>query len=393
MFKILVIDDDPVIRLILQNILQSQNYQVQIAESGEIGVQIAKQWQPALVICDWLMPGIDGLEVCRQIKAEPSLSTLFFILLSTRSDLNDRVTGLDTGADDFLTKPIESVELLARVRAGLRLYQSAQELQQLAKDLQLQKQRLEAEFSEAIEYVTSLLPRPLTGPIRSDSIFVPSKQLGGDFFDFYWLDPDYLTFYLLDVSGHGLGAALLSVSIQNLLRSQSLPGVNFYRPEDVLEGLNEVFQMSEQNPRYFSLWYGIYNRVQQRLSYASAGHPPAVLFSAGDASPHMQILKTRGAPIGMVSETQYVTAHCQITLPSTLYVFSDGAYDLQQAADITWGLDQLIQLLMQHYTHERPLTELLTEIQTKTGTDLFNDDLSVLQLQFMAQNDSTVVVK
>lgn len=393
MFKILVIDDDPVIRLILQNTLQSQNYQVQVAANGEDGVQIAKQWQPALVICDWLMPSIDGLEVCRQIKAEPTLTTLFFILLSSRSDLNDRVTGLDTGADDFLTKPIESVELLARVRAGLRLYQSAQDLQQLAQDLQLQKQRLEAELLEAAEYVTSLLPQPLTGPIRSEALFVPSKQLGGDFFDYYWLDPDYLTFYLLDVSGHGLGAALLSVSIQNLLRSQSLPGVNFYRPEDVLRGLNEVFQMSEQNPRYFSVWYGIYNRIQQRLSYASAGHPPAVLFSEGDSMPQMQTLKTRGAPIGMLAEAKYLSAQCQISLPSRLFIFSDGAYDLQQSIKVPWGLDPLIQLLKRYSLEDRPLTALLPEIQAVTGSDTFEDDLSVLQLQFIAQKASTVAVK
>lgn len=122
MFKILIIDDDPVIQRILQKTLQDQGYAVFTANSGETGIEVANQIQPALIICDWLMPGIDGLTVCRRIKATSNLSTTFFILLTARSDVEDRVKGLDTGADDFLAKPIEVAELHARVRAGLRLY-------------------------------------------------------------------------------------------------------------------------------------------------------------------------------------------------------------------------------------------------------------------------------
>ncbi|MCU0527458.1 MAG: SpoIIE family protein phosphatase [Elainella sp. Prado103] len=380
MSKILIIDDDPVIRIILETTLQEQGYDVRSVESGEAGLATAIQWQPALVICDWLMPGLDGLTVCRQLKAQVH-ATPFFILLSSRSELDDRVRGLDAGADDFLTKPIEIVEMLARVRAGLRLYQSAQQLQQLAADLQRQKQHLEAELAEAAEYVTSLLPKPMTGVVTSQAVFVPSKQLGGDCFDFYWLDPDYLMFYLLDVSGHGLGSALLSVSIQNLLRSQALPGINFYRPEDVLRGLNDIFQMNDQNPRYFSLWYGIYNRVQNRLTYASAGHPPAILL-AGQNPPQIQSLKTRGAPVGMMADTKYVSAQCQIELPSTLFLFSDGAYDFQRHQP--WSLDRLIELLVDHHRYETALASLPAEIQTCVAIDSFEDDLSILQFQFKA---------
>jgi phosphoserine phosphatase RsbU/P len=382
MFKILIIDDDPIIQLVLCKTLREQGYEVISAASGEAGVEQAQQQRPALVICDWLMPGIDGLEVCRRIKAEPSLTGTFFIVLTSRNNVGDRVLGLDMGADDILSKPIEVGELLARVRAGLRLYQSSQELQRLAADLQSQKQQLEAELSEARDYVKSLLPAPLEGPVCTESLFIPSQQLGGDCFDYYWLDPDYLMFYLLDVSGHGLGAALLSVSIQNLIRSQSLPNINFYRPDDVLRGLNEVFQMNEQNPRYFSLWYGVYNRVQHRLTYASAGHPPAVLISgAVDAAmPEVQLLKTRGAPIGMVTDPKYTSAYCQITPPSRLFVFSDGGYEVRQANGQFWTLQQFIQLLKQQAGSSKPLKQIVPQIQTLTGAELFADDFSLLQI-------------
>ncbi|MFN7657465.1 MAG: response regulator, partial [Dolichospermum sp.] len=175
------------------------------------------------IICDWVMSGIDGLQVCRQIKSDPKLATTFFILLTAKGaslgEEDDRVRGLDAGADEFISKPIEMNELKARVRAGLRLHQLSRDLQhqkqileQLNRDLQHQKQVLETELAEAADYVRSLLPLPLVGSVTIESLFVPSAQLGGDCFDYYWIDDEHLAIYLLDVSGHGVGSALLSVS-------------------------------------------------------------------------------------------------------------------------------------------------------------------------------------
>jgi sigma-B regulation protein RsbU (phosphoserine phosphatase) len=269
MAQILVIDDDPTTQIILKKILRDQGHNVAIASNGLEGIRQARELHPSLIICDWLMPLIDGLEVCRQLKTDPDLASIFFILLTSRGAIEDRVHGLDNGADDFLAKPVDLSELKARVRAGLRLQQATQ-------DLQTQKNLLEAAFSEAAAYVRSLLPAPLEGSITIDSRFVPSQHLGGDCFDYYWLDPDYLAIYLLDVSGHGLGAALPSVSVLNMLRAQSMGDVNFYQPSQVLTALNEAFQMDSQNAKYFTIWYGVYNQTKQQLVYSSAGHPPAI---------------------------------------------------------------------------------------------------------------------
>ena len=173
MLQILVIDDDLVMRMVLKKTLQDQGYSVIIAANGKEGIELARKHHPALVICDWLMPDIDGLDVCAQIKQEPSLSSTFFILLTSRSAVEDKVKALDSGADDFLSKPIEKIELIASVRAGLRLYQ-------LNQDLQRQKQLLESELTEASEYVRSLLPVSLEGDVNIRTQFIPSSQLGGD---------------------------------------------------------------------------------------------------------------------------------------------------------------------------------------------------------------------
>ena len=378
MSLILIIDDDPIIRVVLQRSLEGQKYEVVTASSGEEGITKAKQLRPELIICDWVMPRVDGLEVCRQIKAYPELSTTFFILLTSRVALEDRIRGLDTGADDFLSKPVEMSELKARVRAGLRLYQ-------MTRDLQNQKQKLENELSEAAEYLRSLLPLPLTGSVAIDARFIPSQQLGGDCFDYYWLDPDYLAIYLLDVSGHGLGAALPSVSILNLLRSQSLPDVNFYQPDAVLRALNEVFQMGDQNNRYFTIWYGVYNQTKRQLVYASAGHPPAVLIPGTftQSSIECKLLKSPDIPIGIFPDTKFGSHRCEIEKGSTLYIFSDGAYEISCPDDHIWGLEAFIQLLADRWQSEQfNLDDILQDIQAINTSQTFEDDLSLLQINF-----------
>lgn len=377
--RILVIDDDLTARLVLKKMLDEQGYEVSTANDGIEGLQKVEQLRPALVICDWMMPRMDGLEVCRHVKANPELATTFFILLTARGAVEDRVQGLDSGADDFLAKPVEFSELKARVRAGLRLYHVYQ-------DLQTQKQILETELTEAAAYVRSLLPPPLTGRVNIESRFVPSRQLGGDSFDYYWLDPDYLAIYLLDVSGHGLGAALPSISILNLLRSQSMDGVNFYQPNHVLRALNESFQMDDQNDKYFTIWYGVYNHAKRQLLYSSAGHPPAILISeSADDTLHVQRLKTVSLPIGMMPDTRFVNQRCDITQASTLYIFSDGIYEILQPDGHTWGIDAFIDFLTQE---EQMITQyglnyILDCVKSLSPThDVLDDDLSLLRISF-----------
>jgi len=304
-------------------------------------------------------------------------------------------------------------------------------LHQLTQALKSQTRRLEAELAEAAAYVASLLPADKTAsagsassvdsPTAITSRFISSQALGGDCFDHYWLDPDYLVVYLLDVSGHGLGAALLSTSVLNVLRSQSLPGVNFYRPETVLKGLNEAFQMTDQNEKYFTIWYGVYNRVTRELSYASAGHPPAVLVSPATphAAPRLSPLRTAGLPIGMLPEVNYQWQRCQVAEGGRLYIFSDGIYEIQPAnpepqtvspqSDFSpysigpfanrsiaplenhptessvlpqLGLDGFINLLTHLESYRQLNVDNIIHYVSDFGGDHFDDDLSLLEIAF-----------
>jgi sigma-B regulation protein RsbU (phosphoserine phosphatase) len=378
MTQILIIDDDLAIQTLLARSLSRCGYQVSTASNGEAGLCQIKESYPALVICDWLMPGINGLEVCRRLKAIPELSATFFILVTALDSVADRVKGLDAGADDFLSKPIEINELQARVRAGLRLYQ-------LSRDLQQQKELLELEMKEAAEYVCSILPEPLaTSFLSVDTRFIPSRQLGGDSFDFYWLDANHLAIYLLDVAGHGLRAALPSLSVLNLLRSRGLEQVNYYRPNEVLNGLNQTFQMTQRNDKFFTIWYGIYDRRQRTLTYSCAGHPPAILLSrnrqVGVIETH---LKTTGFPIGMFADAEYVNASCPVHSPSSLYVFSDGIYESEKSNGEMLGLFGFIEILKKFYQESKnDLDLILSNIQKDNSKSQFDDDLSILKIDF-----------
>ena len=379
MAQILIIDDDPAIQRVLQKAILKEGYQVELASDGQRGIELAQALQPSLIICDWVMPGVDGLEVCRQVKAHPNLSTTFFILLTSRSSLEDRVLGLDTGADDFLPKPIEITELQARIRAGLRIHQ-------LTNDLQQQKRLLESELAEASEYVQSLLPSSLETPIPIQTTFIPCRQLGGDCFDYYWLESGELVLFLLDVSGHGLGAALPSVSILNLLRSRSLSEVDFRNPVQVLNSLNRIFQMGGQGDRYFTLWYGVYHPKSHRLNYASGGHPPALLVlpaTSDSQQIEIQSLRTRGIPIGLFPDSQYTDATQMIQPGSCLYIFSDGVYEIPQSNGEIWGLPRFIELLRSLHAESLPSLSTIQECLIRENNhSVFPDDISLIKVQF-----------
>ncbi|HEY9689777.1 MAG TPA: SpoIIE family protein phosphatase [Coleofasciculaceae cyanobacterium] len=379
MFRLLIIDDDPTIRRLLERTLTKQGYEVLIAEDGAAGLERACAERPALIICDWMMPKIDGIEVCRHVKEEASLSSTFFILLTSLGSVDDRVRGLDAGADDFLSKPIEMNELKARVRAGLRLHQ-------LNQDLKEQKRLLEEEMAEAADYVKTLLPPPMPGAVDITAMFEPSSRLGGDCFDFYWLDDDRLVVYLVDAAGHGLKAALPSLSVLNLLRSRSLPIRDYGSPSEVLRALNITFQMNDRNDKYFTAWYGVYNRTTRTLAYSSAGHPPAVLLSpSGEALPGVQQLRTVGLPVGMFSEAKYSEAFCTVPPDSSLYIFSDGIYELGMPDGTVWGLNPFVEVLRECWAQpdRGTVEQVVTRVQDfNSGRNYFEDDLSLLRLKF-----------
>jgi len=240
------------------------------------------------------------------------------------------------------------------------------------------------ELQQAAAYVRSLLPPPLTsGPVITRWHFVPSSQLGGDCFGYGWLDPEHFAVYLLDVSGHGVGAALLAVSVVNALRAQALPGADFRSPAHVLEALNHTFPMEEQNGKYFTMWYGVYHRPSRRLRYANAGHPPPLL-SATAGSPDTTELPRElpggGFPIGMVELPEYETGEVAIPPAGRLFLFSDGVYEVARPSGLMMHRDELMHYLASLPDKTSP-ADVWHYIQSVAETATPRDDFSLLELR------------
>ena len=216
-----------------------------------------------------------------------------------------------------------------------------------------QSQELDRDLLKASDYVQSLLPAPLlTGPVRADWFFQPSARVGGDGFGYHWLDEHRLVVYLLDVSGHGVGAALHGVAVLSALRQQTLPATDFADPAQVLARLNDVFPMDSHGGMFFTIWYGVLELPQRLLRYASAGQHPAYVLgaagAAGDAGVRARTplpLATRNLVIGAMPDAVFDSAQTQLQAGDRLFLFSDGVFEIVTSEGQTWTLDEFLPLL------------------------------------------------
>src|SRR4029079_5942171 len=197
-------------------------------------------------------------------------------------------------------------------------------LELAGEEIRQKTDRLTAGLDSASAYVSSILPGDLEGPVRVSSRYLPSQQLGGDSFDYRWVDDDHLIAYLIDVSGHGIGPALFSVSVHNLLRSGSLPLQTLLAPDRVLAELNELFQMDKHDGNYLTMWFGVYEVSSGTLRYASAGAPPAIAVGPDDTSTE---LSTGGKPLGMFDDALYTSRSYTVPPGCRILLYSDGAYE------------------------------------------------------------------
>ncbi len=219
--KVLIVDDTPENIQVLMEALKDQ-YTIVAALNGEKALRMAvAEPRPDLILLDIMMPGMDGYEVCRRLKALDQAPDIPIIFVTAKTEVEDETLGFELGAMDYITKPFSIPVVKARVKAHLDLKRLRDlEASQRAK-LEAVLGKLNYELAEAADYAKFLLPQPLTeGPLQANWRFVPSTALGGDALGYHWIDEDSFAIYLIDVCGHGVGAALHSVSVLNVLRSQ-----------------------------------------------------------------------------------------------------------------------------------------------------------------------------
>lgn len=238
--------------------------------------------------------------------------------------------------------------------------------------------RLEAELADATRYVFSILPEPRTDAPFTKWLLVPSTELGGDSFGYHRIDEDHFAFYLLDVCGHGVGAALLSVSVINVLRASALGNVDFRDPPAVLAALNNTFPMEKQNNMFFTIWYGVYNRTEGTLRFSTAGHPPAILLRQKQAAPEL-LITWGGTALGTFPDLTFESDTIAVRSGDRLLILSDGTFEVTGPD----GEMLSVEALADHAANtSADLPSLLSWVRAFNISPALPDDFSLLEVVF-----------
>ena len=389
-FTILLVDDEKVVRLVAKRRLKKLNHRILEAENGREALGILEREAVDLVMSDWMMPELDGPDLCQAIKQDERWRSVYFILLTALDQPAQIAEGLSRGADDFLPKSASNQEILARVETGLRARQLQLDLEESYRVISQKQAQLDAELSSASEFVKSLLPVPgyVVPGIRLTWEFLPSSQLGGDLFQVARWGEDHLGIMVLDMSGHGTGPALRAVSLAIWFKgehiAQSFPS---FDPGEIVTRLNTENPMSEQGD-YFTIWVGVLQLSTRILRFASAGHPGAILVRKDVSS---VVLGEKTWPTGFSPDEIYSTNSISLANHDRLYVFSDGIYEVVNEADEIWGRQRLRSTLESVSTRPMKLgLESLIQISRSWQADgIFGDDVALIGLELTEVSQDT----
>jgi sigma-B regulation protein RsbU (phosphoserine phosphatase) len=400
--RILVADDDPISLTIMAAVLKAMGHEVSLAHDGEEAYALIRQQEIAFVISDWNMPKMEGPELCRRLRAAALRHYVYFILLTVRGDKASLIEGMEAGADDFLVKPVDREELRVRVRAGQRILDLQQQLEErndklleLNQELQQASDTIRRDLEAAANLQRELLPPPasLQG-VTFDWLFRPSHVLAGDMFGYFPLTDHVLAFYQLDVAGHGIPSALLSFTLSHVL-AQGREGAgllltghagsthqDIVSPQKVVAELNRRFSTDRDSYLYFTMLYGVMDTRSGQVTLTQAGHPgPLWLHQRGG---QIDPVGGGGFPIGMLPNLDYEEMRLELAAGDRLFIYSDGVTDCEGAAGEQFTQARLMRILEQ--THDRPLPAVTQAVGVALsqwkGDERYQDDISLLALEY-----------
>jgi serine/threonine protein kinase/serine phosphatase RsbU (regulator of sigma subunit) len=382
--KILIADDHELSRFKLKTDLEKWGHEVTAAEDGEQAWELFQRHRFAIVVTDWMMPKLDGLELVKMIRAADCADYVYIIMLTAKAEKHDLVAGMGAGADDFLVKPFHRDELQVRLRAGIRITK-------LNRQLNETNRRLERGLEAAAQIQQSFLPtvRPQFKGYEFAWGHNPCGKLGGDMFNVVALGADQVGLYLLDVTGEDVPAALLATTLSRILAPASDPTsiliarnddgsvARVRAPAEVAQELNQRFSMREGR-QYFTLAYGVLHLESRRLEFTSAAHPPLLYFPTGHA-PTMLYLE--GFPIGMAPESDPFQQRSVALQPGDrIFFYSDGIPDAMRGDGEVFGAARLLDAAQRFSTEplDGVIGCLMGELRDWAGDAAANEDVSIL---------------
>jgi phosphoserine phosphatase RsbU/P len=400
--RVLVVDDSRAQRRILTLMLARWGFDVAEAEDAQQGLALCLTFAPDLVISDWMMPGMTGVEFCRAFRAMQRESYGYFILLTSKSEKAAVASGLESGADDFLTKPVNGEELRARINAGARILSMEREL--IAKngviaetlaELQLAQVSIEKDLQQARVLQHSLMPTRSVwfGKSRVSVMLQSCGHVGGDLAGMFGAGSGDFGLFSLDVSGHGITSAMITARVAGYLSSK-YPDENlalcrdgsdygFLPPEFVAARLNGRMLGQKGVTEYLTIAYMQVAAQSGRTRFVQAGHPPPLLLRhSGEA----EFLGDGGLPIGLIEDATYTEHMVRLFAGDRVLLYSDGFTEatLPDGSMLEEdGLLDLVQSIPSHRTGSDFLDALYDTLRSKTGAAVdFDDDISAAFLEY-----------
>ena len=397
----LLVDDSRLQRRILTASLVRDGYDVVEAASGEDALQLCRQQAPDLIISDWVMPGMDGLEFCKAFRALPSEHYGYFILLTSKSEKAEVARGLESGADDFISKPVNAHELRARINAGDRILRMQKELtqkntviSQTLGELRRLYGLLDNDLLEAKKLQQSLVRETYQEFEKGSVSYMlrPSGHVGGDLVGHYRISRSKIGLYALDVSGHGVSSALMTARLAGYLSSNS-PDQNIalvserngetahLAPSQVAARLNETLLSELETEHYFTMLLAIADLEHGHVSMTQAGHPhPVVLRSTGE----VEFLGSGGFPIGLLRDVEYQDFEVNLNDGDRLFFLSDGVTECTGQDGSLLGERNLSKLLgkLVGVPFEDALEDLHKRLIEFSGSKKMSDDISGILFEY-----------
>ncbi len=340
--EILIVDDKPANLRLLSQMLADRGYVVRAVKSGTRALESVRATPPNLILLDIKMPGMDGYEVCRQLKELRESRGIPVIFISALNEIQNKVQGFNVGGVDYITKPFQYEEVIARVETHLAL-------RRFQKRLQIANKRYEKELKLAGSLQANLIPKqaPAIPGFQLSFVLRSARETSGDFYDFFPLNSGHFGILVADVVDKGAGAALLMAFGQTLLRTlaEKLPE----HPERVLNNVNQRMLSYIDGSHFITVFYGILEPEKNELVYSNAGHNPAIHLKAGNGE--IALLKNTGMPLGLYDDQDWQQRKIQLDPGDLVVMYTDGITDAQNPLNELYGMDRFIKNLQAKRKH------------------------------------------
>jgi len=373
MAKVLVAEDEPGIALGLEDTLRLEGYQVEVVTTGTTASRRALEERFDLILLDVMLPGKSGFDVCRELRQSGLEAPIIF--LTARVQEADRISGLDLGANDYVTKPFSPRELMARVRGLLRFVETNRQ----------DRKRLEDEILAASQVQQRLFPssKPPVAGVDYAGMCRPALEVSGDYYDFFKLPSGCLALLLADVCGKGMPAALVAAFLHAAVRA--------YAPSAgrncgaLLADVNRLLFETTSSERFVTVFYAVYDPSDRTLTWANAGHcPPLLMHFSGTTHLHSLV-----QPAGIGPEVPVLQETIGVSPGDLLLIYSDGIPEACNLREEEFGEARLSRLIRErgHLPASELCGAILDDVKDYSRGRHQGDDLTVVAAKFLREGD------